>query len=37
MGKTVEKALGIGRVSATESFQLFVGKTVSTLIMAAEQ
>ena len=31
----MDKALQMGKVSATGSFQLFIGKTVSTIIMAA--
>jgi hypothetical protein len=30
----MEKALKMGKVSATGSFQLFIGKALSTMIMA---
>lgn len=33
--KTMEKALKMGKVSATGSFQLFVGKVLSTVVLAA--
>ena len=33
-GKSLEKALKMGKVSATGSFQLFIGQAASTIIMA---
>jgi len=37
MAEIMEKALEMGKISATGSFQLFIGKTTSTIIMAAGQ